>query len=373
MKILIITNNFYPETSGGAHVQWGLARRLAKRHDVTVITSKDTGTAKFEKEADVTIVRPLPSEYHTPVFDSLLNILGLAIFSLSALLYSILRLPITDFDIVYTPTEDSHWIGHIFSYFEHVTHVSFVGYSPCLKPDAGTVESFIEKMNFRFFLSERALCQTNQVKEQIERFGSEGQILCGVLETDTLETIARESISSDMRRQLDITQDDILFASVGRITENKNVVEAVQIFSNLPEEYHLIIVGDGPERKAVEEAIEDSGIGNRVHVVGKKPHKETLRTMRESDGLILTSKAESSPLVILESLALGSYVVATPVGILPDIEHSNLILSEPEDMGSAIKTIEYTNPCSIDWSIIDEYSVDRFAEDVEGIFYAEAR
>jgi teichuronic acid biosynthesis glycosyltransferase TuaC len=79
------------------------------------------------------------------------------------------------------------------------------------------------------------------------------------------------------------------------------------------------VVGEGPERRALEAAIGSSGAGDAVHLEGTRD-PETLPTWYAAADLVcLLSHSEGCPNVILEALACGRPVVATAVGGVPDL------------------------------------------------------
>ncbi|WP_442596723.1 glycosyltransferase [Neobacillus sp. D3-1R] len=103
-------------------------------------------------------------------------------------------------------------------------------------------------------------------------------------------------------------ENKINLIAVGRIEQVKNYREMVDIVSMLPEKFHLNILGDGRERETLQEYINQKGLYNRVTIHGfiDNPYKY----MKNSLVLLITSKRESFPNVVLESNACGTYVVS---------------------------------------------------------------
>jgi glycosyltransferase involved in cell wall biosynthesis len=84
-----------------------------------------------------------------------------------------------------------------------------------------------------------------------------------------------------------------------------------------PELTRLVIVGDGPERRALLAAAESAGIADRVIFAG---HVEDVRPYyKMADVMALPSYTEGSPNVLLEAMAAGVPIVATAVGGVPEI------------------------------------------------------
>ena len=71
-----------------------------------------------------------------------------------------------------------------------------------------------------------------------------------------------------------------------------------------------------------------------VSFLGHLPHEETLVALGDADALVLPSHAEGSPLSVVEAMALGTPVVGTRVGAVPDILGSQGLLVDPGDAGA---------------------------------------
>jgi len=99
---------------------------------------------------------------------------------------------------------------------------------------------------------------------------------------------------------------------VGRVDPQKNtawlVERAPQILAALPE-HHLVFVGDGPLRGQLEQRVLELGLAERVRFVGWQPNVPAI--LAASELLLLPSRWEGMPNVVLEAMAAGKPVVAT--------------------------------------------------------------
>jgi glycosyltransferase involved in cell wall biosynthesis len=122
-------------------------------------------------------------------------------------------------------------------------------------------------------------------------------------------------------------------AFVGRFVLQKNLPLLVGALREVPDEVSLVLVGDGPERDAVASAVERAGVGPRVRMLGAVARDEALRWMQAADVTVLPSSWENFPHAAVESLSVGTPVVGTTVGGVPEIvEHGvNGLLSPPGD------------------------------------------
>ncbi len=87
------------------------------------------------------------------------------------------------------------------------------------------------------------------------------------------------------------------------------------VATHLPDA-HLVIVGDGPQRPAIEQAVGQWELGERVLLLGNRDDVPEL--LPAFDVKVLASKMEANPASVLEASACGVAVVAPAVGSLPE-------------------------------------------------------
>jgi glycosyltransferase involved in cell wall biosynthesis len=99
-----------------------------------------------------------------------------------------------------------------------------------------------------------------------------------------------------------------------------------------------LVVGDGPERAAVERVARDLGLGDRCRFVGWRA--DLPNVYAASDLVVLSSLNEGSPVSVIEAMAAGRAVVATAVGGVPDVvrESSGILVpaGDHRELGAAI-------------------------------------
>ena len=107
-------------------------------------------------------------------------------------------------------------------------------------------------------------------------------------------------------------------AFAGRLMAAKALDVALDAMASVPEA-SLVIVGDGPDRAALEQQRDALGLGERVRFVGGLEREGVLRMFRAADAVLLSSRWENFPHVIVEALAVGTPVISSAVGGVPEV------------------------------------------------------
>ncbi len=108
---------------------------------------------------------------------------------------------------------------------------------------------------------------------------------------------------------------EVVIGTVAGLRAVKDLPQLVRAAGGLSSRFRLVIVGEGPERAAIEQAALAMGIDDRVLLPGflDRPY----RFMRHFDLLALSSRSEQFPISVVEAMAAGLPIVAPPVGDVP--------------------------------------------------------
>lgn len=104
---------------------------------------------------------------------------------------------------------------------------------------------------------------------------------------------------------------EVRFLFVGRLSGGKRIDTIIEAVKGYHRACILNILGDGEERKRLEEAARGS---DRIRLLGAVGPDEVERFMRSSDILVMNSDSEGMPMVILEAISTGMPVITTDVG-----------------------------------------------------------
>ena len=109
-------------------------------------------------------------------------------------------------------------------------------------------------------------------------------------------------------------------AFIGRLEYPKNPMLFLSVMERLPM-YAAAIVGGGSLEGIVRDRLEERSMTN-VHLLGAMSHEEVLRFLPACGVIVMTSRWEGFPLLLLEAMRAGVPVVAPPVGGVDEmIEH----------------------------------------------------
>jgi len=127
---------------------------------------------------------------------------------------------------------------------------------------------------------------------------------------------------------------------IGRIAREKGLYEALQgvrIAHELGVDARLVVAGAGPEQERLERYAHALGISTRVTFAGPVFGADKVRLLDGAHVMLLPSYSEGMPYALLEAMAAGVPVVATPVGAIPDVlaDGTHGFLVPPRD-GKAI-------------------------------------
>jgi glycosyltransferase involved in cell wall biosynthesis len=173
-----------------------------------------------------------------------------------------------------------------------------------------------------------------------------------------------------------LAASDKVVVFVGRLEQAKGVVELVDALALLRDHtplVRLVVIGDGSQRDLMDETARRSGVLDRIVFAGWVAHDQLPTWLRTSDVLALPSAHEGLPTAVIEALACGVPVVATPVGDVPRLVHdgkNGLILRErtPQALAQALDRVLAAGwPAAYVAASVSDYSAERIASLVSGL------
>lgn len=151
--------------------------------------------------------------------------------------------------------------------------------------------------------------------------------------------------ASALRARQGISPGAKVILLVGRFSREKDHLTLLSALADLRQsgripDPRLVLVGDGPERLRIEQAIHRLGLGGAVTLTGQVPSAEPYYGI--ADVAVLSSLSEGSPNALLEAMAVGVPIVATSVGGIPEIvrDGESALLVSPRDRDGMARALE---------------------------------
>jgi glycosyltransferase involved in cell wall biosynthesis len=142
----------------------------------------------------------------------------------------------------------------------------------------------------------------------------------------------------EARAELGLPPEGPVIGALSRLDPAKGVSFLIQALAQVNGAY-LAVVGDGPERAALESLAGSLGVSSRVCWAGHRRHAP--RYLPAFDLFVQPSLHEGLPNAVLEAMAAGLPVVATAVGGTPEVVVDGItgILVPPHDPGALARPI----------------------------------
>jgi glycosyltransferase involved in cell wall biosynthesis len=150
---------------------------------------------------------------------------------------------------------------------------------------------------------------------------------------DSTSFVRNEETRRALRSALGYGEEDKVAIVTRRLVDKNGVIHLARACQFVKDgRLRFLVIGDGPERAAVEEEFRRH-LGDRVSFLGNKRHEEIVAYYSAADFSILPSLMEATSISGLEAMAAGLPLVGTEVGGIPELIHpgGNGFLCRPAD------------------------------------------
>lgn len=176
----------------------------------------------------------------------------------------------------------------------------------------------IDRLSLRFY--DEVICVSEDLQATCKSLGVHPTRCHLVPNAIDTESIRRRLSVQEAKNLLKVPAGYRLVGGVGRLAEEKGfdlLIEAVGQLARQGSRVLLWIAGEGPDRDRLEELVEALALGDRVKLLGNL--NDPLRFFEALDVLVLSSRREGLPNVVLEAMSLEVPIVAAAVGGVADL------------------------------------------------------
>lgn len=308
MRILFCNYEYPPLGGGGGVVMAALARELARRHEVTVITSRACGLSPEDDDHGVRVVR-------VPVFFrrqlAVANFPSMLAYLPSGFVRGLGFKRRASFDVVNThfvvPTGP---LGHALARWYRLPNVLSVHGGDLFDPSktSSPHRHAPLRASVRWLLraADDVIGQSRDTVRHVNE-------LYGVHRPVRLIPLGIERppvVDAASRSTFGLPHDAFVMVTIGRLVARKATAQLVEVLaaSGIPNA-HLLIAGDGPDAGVIVQRAAELGVRERVHVLGQVSDREKFAALSVADAFVSTSQHEGFGLVFLEAMAFGLPVV----------------------------------------------------------------
>lgn len=159
------------------------------------------------------------------------------------------------------------------------------------------------------------------------------------------------------------------FLFIGRLVKEKGIKELLEASQGVIAKHpntKLFIGGDGPERKYVEEFIQNNKLQNNIKYLEFVSREQKPAFFKNGECVVLPSYYEGFPISIIEATVYKRFIIATDVSDLKELYRENIILCKkhnPKDLESKmIQLIKYSKDQKINYdAIVDRVDIRKLS------------
>ena len=307
MRILFCNYEFPPLGGGGGVVNASLAAELARRHEVTVLTSKALGLPAESVQDGVRVVR-VPVLFRRQ--RAVANIPSMLAYVIAGAARGRALVHAEGFDVINTHFAlPSGPVGHLIGRASGVPNVLSVHggdlYDPSKRSSAHRHAILRACVSRLAHSADAVVAQSLDTEQNLIRFVA-SDVRAEVI---PLGIPAPPAVAAS-RADYGFSETDILLISVGRLVRRKCVEQLIDITARLEDErVKLVLIGDGPKLASLRDRARRLRIESRVRFFGMVDERTKFELLSVSDLYVSASQHEGFGLVFLEAMASGLPII----------------------------------------------------------------
>jgi len=338
MKIAFFSDLFFPSINGISTYLLDTANLLAKKHQVIIFAPKPQDDQEM-------IDKHLLSENVTIEY---LNSVPFAVYEKARMALPFLPLTLTKIyqfnpDIIHFHSPFTvglngimtsrilkiPLIGTFHGYFMEPEYLRIIGLDKIKLDNSKILNSLLWKYsNFHYNQADLIISPSNATKNDLIKHGLK-------------KPIKVISNGIDMKNHQLTCKFDLpknkYFLYVGRVSVEKSLDILIKAFAGFVQknlENDLVIVGDGPARKDLEDLVDNLGLKTRVHFLGMIERNKIFHSNIYDQALAFAtaSTSETQCISVLEAMSFGLPIIGVKSRALPELIKNNGIVCRPDNI-----------------------------------------
>lgn len=321
--------HYYPVIGGLETWTQNIAEKLANKAEIFVVTARVGDSAKHEVKNGVKIFRTSLFALKDLSYSSFFHILTAMPFIFSRSFFLILLQKI---NLLHCQGFLGACIGY---YISKIVNIPYIVTVQRLEGN-----NFLKKIVYRN--AKVCIAASSAIKEYFKEIGcSNIEVIPNGVDLKRFENLKKQQ------------KDGFVVMTVARLEKVKGIEYLIRAFTRSDlalagSDLQLFIIGDGSERKNLENLTRELGLVKKVKFLGPIPPEGIPEYLAMADCFVLPSLKEGFGIAILEAIAARVPVIASKVGGILDIienEKNGLLVTpgNPEEIAKAILRI-YNNP-----------------------------
>ena len=353
LKIAMVTDNYYPKTGGVEYCVDALARYLTKLgHHVTIITHTMPNQPKTEQKGLLFIQRTSYSE----------------LLALLSGISSRSKIDFSQFDVIH-----AHSLSSILAVLS-ILIAKKTGKAHVLTSHSlyGSLDRFFLKLLAQFV--NHTICVSQAVVKNMLSMNKKMTTYCIPNGFDTNSPNGNGDFFGMKRHP-----DKLIVTTVSRLTNKKAVSDFIKIANVLLKKYNslrFIVVGDGPQRKVLQQTTQKLCISEHVLFTGNLPRTAVFNLIQQSDIFVLASPLEAFGMVILEAIYHKIPIVARNNNGISDFitsGHNGYLASSIQEMTNHIMQLIDNPKLRIEFAnnahgLVNKFQWDNIALQTEKVY-----
>lgn len=181
-------------------------------------------------------------------------------------------------------------------------------------------------------------CISNYAKSQLMRLSD--PVHWGKLEVSPLGVDPEVFAPADSQKG----SEDHSLLCIGRLAPSKGqhiLIDAISLLVGRGYKVSLELIGDGPDRKSLEKAVQDKGVADSIRFHGAVNQDGIKQYLTKAEVFVLPSFAEGVPVVLMEAMSMGIPCVSTAINGIPELIQTDVegLLVPPADAEQLARAI----------------------------------